>query len=63
MGKKLGRPHSFIDPKVKKPIEDTLSSEELWWNWRKSEKGQWSRWQRRRPDVEMVSIKRKENVF
>ncbi|PSS28903.1 Protein PLASTID TRANSCRIPTIONALLY ACTIVE 12 like [Actinidia chinensis var. chinensis] len=57
LDKKLGCPHSFIDPKVKKPIEDTLSSEELWWNWRKPEKGQWSRWQRRRPDVETVFLK------
>lgn len=55
LDKKLGRPHPFIDPKVKKPIEEPLTSEELWWNWRKPDKEQWSRWQRRRPDVETVS--------
>lgn len=54
MDKKLGRPHPFIDPNAKKPIEELLTSEELWWNWRKPEKKQWSKWQRRRPDVETV---------
>ncbi|KAL6991565.1 Protein PLASTID TRANSCRIPTIONALLY ACTIVE 12, chloroplastic [Sarracenia purpurea var. burkii] len=57
LDKKLGRPHPFIDPKVEKPIEEPLTSEELWWNWRKPEKEQWSRWQRRRPDVETVFLK------
>lgn len=57
LDKKLGLPHPFIDPKVKKPIEDPLTSEELWWNWRKPDKEQWSRWQRRRPDVETVFLK------
>ncbi|XP_056175688.1 protein PLASTID TRANSCRIPTIONALLY ACTIVE 12, chloroplastic isoform X2 [Syzygium oleosum] len=57
LDKKLGRPHPFIDPKVKKPIEEPLTSEELWWNWRKPDKEQWSRWQRRRPDVETVFLK------
>ncbi|CAI9089697.1 OLC1v1024317C1 [Oldenlandia corymbosa var. corymbosa] len=57
LDKKIGRPHPFIDPKAKKPIEEPLSSEELWWNWRKPEKEQWSRWQRRRPDVETVFLK------
>lgn len=57
LDKNLGRPHPFIDPKVRKPIEEPLSSEELWWNWRKSDKEQWSRWQRRRPDVETVFLK------
>lgn len=57
LDKKLGRPHPFIDPKKKKPIEQTLTSNELWWNWRKPEKEQWSRWQRRRPDVETVFLK------
>lgn len=57
LDKKLGRPHPFIDPKVKKPIEEPLTSEELWWNWRKPEKEQWSRWQRRRPDSETVFLK------
>jgi hypothetical protein len=63
LDKKLGRPHPFIDPKVKKPIEEPLTSEELWWNWRKPEKDQWSRWQRRRPDSETVSanIRRKND--
>lgn len=55
LDKELGRPHSFIDPKVKKPIEGSLTSDELWWNWRKPDKEQWSRWQRRRPDSETVS--------
>jgi hypothetical protein len=56
LDKKFGAPHPFIDPKIKKPIEGTLTSEELWWNWRKPEKEQWSRWQRRRPDTETVSL-------
>lgn len=54
LDKRSGNPHPFIDPKAKKPIEKPLTSEELWWNWRKPEKEQWSRWQRRRPDVETV---------
>ncbi|KAJ6301871.1 hypothetical protein OIU77_016057 [Salix suchowensis] len=57
LDKKLGRPHPFIDPKVKKPIQGILSQEELWWNWRKQENEQWSRWQRRKPDVETVFLK------
>ncbi|XP_010275036.1 PREDICTED: protein PLASTID TRANSCRIPTIONALLY ACTIVE 12 [Nelumbo nucifera] len=57
LDKKYGHPHPFVDPKVKKPIEETLSSEELWWNWRKPDKEQWSRWQRRKPDVETVFLK------
>ncbi|KAM6551995.1 hypothetical protein CsatB_001803 [Cannabis sativa] len=57
LDKKLGRPHAFIDPRVKKPIGESLTSEELWWNWRKPDKEQWSRWQRRRPDVETVFLK------
>lgn len=57
LDKKLGRPHPFIDPKVKKPIKEPLTSEELWWNWRKPDEEQWSRWQRRRPDVETVFLK------
>lgn len=61
--KKLGRPHAFIDPKKKKPIEEPLTSEELWWNWRKPDKEQWSRWQRRRPDVETVSACIKKKSF
>lgn len=55
LDKKLGRPHPFIDPTKKKQIEKTLTGDESWWNWRKPEKEQWSRWQRRRPDVETVS--------
>lgn len=54
LDKKIGNPHSFVDPKAKKPIEAPLTNEELWWNWRKPEQEQWSRWQRRRPDVESV---------
>ncbi|KAF8413532.1 hypothetical protein HHK36_001523 [Tetracentron sinense] len=57
LDKKHGHPHPFIDPQVKKPIEEPLTSEELWWNWRKPDKEQWSRWQRRRPDVETVFVK------
>ncbi|XP_057947969.1 protein PLASTID TRANSCRIPTIONALLY ACTIVE 12, chloroplastic isoform X2 [Malania oleifera] len=57
LDKKLGYPHPFVDPKAKKPIENTLPDEELWWNWKKPEKEQWSRWQRRRPDVETVFLK------
>ncbi|XP_031252048.1 protein PLASTID TRANSCRIPTIONALLY ACTIVE 12, chloroplastic-like isoform X2 [Pistacia vera] len=57
LDKKLGRPHPFIDPEKKNTIEEPLTSEELWWNWRKPEKEQWSRWQRRRPDVETVFLK------
>lgn len=57
LDKRLGKPHPFIDPKTKKEIEKPLTSEELWWNWRKPEKEQWSRWQRRRPDVETVFLK------
>ncbi|KAK7303071.1 hypothetical protein RJT34_13970 [Clitoria ternatea] len=57
LDKKLGRPHPFIDPKARKPIEGTLSNDGLWWNWRQPEKEQWSRWQRRRPDVETVFLK------
>jgi hypothetical protein len=41
---------------VKKPIEGILPQEELWWNWRNPENEQWSRWQRRKPDVETVSM-------
>lgn len=59
LDKKLGLPHPFIDPEVKKPIQEPLTSEELWWNWRKPDKEQWSRWQRRRPDVETVSAEKK----
>lgn len=57
LDKKLGRPHPFIDPEAKKPLGEPLTSEELWWNWRKPDKEQWSRWQRRRPDVETVFLK------
>lgn len=57
LDKKFGRPHPFIDPAIDKPIEEPRSSEELWWNWRKPEKEQWSRWQRRKPDVDTVFAK------
>ncbi|KAJ9685065.1 hypothetical protein PVL29_017194 [Vitis rotundifolia] len=56
LDKKLGHPHPFIDPEAKKPLGEPLTSEELWWNWRKPDKEQWSRWQRRRPDVETVKL-------
>ncbi|CAM8994755.1 unnamed protein product [Rhodiola kirilowii] len=54
LNKEIGRPHPFIDPKVKKPKPEQISSDELWWNWRKPDKEQWSRWQRRRPDSETM---------
>ncbi|KAK8919249.1 hypothetical protein KSP39_PZI021229 [Platanthera zijinensis] len=57
LDKRMGRPHSFIDPSKVRPIEEPRSSEDLWWNWRKPEEGQWSRWQRRRPDVDTVFAK------
>lgn len=57
LDKKLGVPHPFVEPKDRKPIENTLTGEELWWNWRQPEKEQWSRWQRRRPDSETVFLK------
>ncbi|KAF3795477.1 PLASTID TRANSCRIPTIONALLY ACTIVE 12 protein [Nymphaea thermarum] len=56
LDKKYGRPHPLIDPDKKKSLEEPLTSEELWWNWRKP-KDTWSRWQRRRPDVETVFTK------
>ena len=63
LDKKLGRPHPFIDPEAKKPLGEPLTSEELWWNWRKPDKEQWSRWQRRRPDVETVSANSKKIII
>ncbi|KAH9609854.1 hypothetical protein KSS87_010781 [Heliosperma pusillum] len=57
LDKKFGRPHAFVNPKDKKPIDEPLTSDELWWNWRKPDKEQWSRWQRRRPNVETVFLK------
>lgn len=57
LDKKMGLPHPFIDPKVKREIDKPLTSDELWWNWRKPEKEQWSQWQRRKPDVETVSMR------
>uniref|UniRef100_A0A7N0RE13 Plastid transcriptionally active 12 n=1 Tax=Kalanchoe fedtschenkoi TaxID=63787 RepID=A0A7N0RE13_KALFE len=57
VNKEIGLPHPFIDPKVKKPKPEQLSSDELWWNWRKPDQEQWSRWQRRRPDSETVFLK------
>ncbi|RXH98926.1 hypothetical protein DVH24_011251 [Malus domestica] len=57
LDKKLGRPHPSIDPETKKPLGEPLTSDELWWNWRKPEKENWSRWQRRRPDSETVFLK------
>lgn len=43
--------------KKRKPIKEPLTSEELWWNWRKPDKEQWSRWQKKRPDAETVFLK------
>ncbi|GJX37675.1 protein plastid transcriptionally active 12, chloroplastic [Tanacetum coccineum] len=42
---------------VRKLIKEPLTSEELWWNWRKLDKEQWSRWQKKRPDAETVFLK------
>ncbi|GJR83202.1 protein plastid transcriptionally active 12, chloroplastic [Tanacetum coccineum] len=42
---------------VRKLIREPLTSEELWWNWRKLDKEQWSRWQKKRPDAETVFLK------
>ncbi|XP_051128199.1 protein PLASTID TRANSCRIPTIONALLY ACTIVE 12, chloroplastic [Andrographis paniculata] len=56
LDKAIGNPHPFVDPKTKKPMDEPLTSEELWWNWRKPAQEQWSRWQRRRPDVETVFL-------
>ncbi|CAL9751361.1 unnamed protein product [Musa acuminata subsp. burmannicoides] len=57
LDKEMGLPHPFVDPALDKPIEEPRTSEDLWWNWRKPEKEQWSRWQRRRPDVDTVFAK------
>ncbi|KAL7582630.1 hypothetical protein Lser_V15G42768 [Lactuca serriola] len=57
LDKKIGNPHPFIDPQKRKPIKEPLTSEELWWNWRKPDKEQWSRWQKKRPDAETVFLK------
>ncbi|PKA57002.1 hypothetical protein AXF42_Ash002306 [Apostasia shenzhenica] len=57
LDKKIGRPHPFVDPSKVRPVEEPKSSDDLWWNWRKPEKEQWSRWQRRRPDVDTVFAK------
>ncbi|GJT87510.1 protein plastid transcriptionally active 12, chloroplastic [Tanacetum coccineum] len=55
--KKTWTAPSVIDPKVRKLIKEPLTSEELWWNWRKLDKEQWSRWQKKRPDAETVFLK------
>ncbi|XP_073107772.1 protein PLASTID TRANSCRIPTIONALLY ACTIVE 12, chloroplastic isoform X2 [Elaeis guineensis] len=57
LDKEMGRPHAFVDPASSKPIEEPQTSEDLWWNWRKPDEEQWSRWQRRRPDVDTVFAK------
>ncbi|KAL4557888.1 hypothetical protein LXL04_036082 [Taraxacum kok-saghyz] len=57
LDKKIGNPHPFIDPKKRREIKEPLTSEELWWNWRKPDKQQWSRWQKKRPDAETVFLK------
>lgn len=56
LDKEMGQPHPFVDPASSKPIEEPRTSEDLWWNWRKPDEEQWSRWQRRRPDVDTVSL-------
>ena len=56
MDKMMGRPHPFIDPSKAMSLGEPKTSEELWWHWRrKNDKDVWSRWQRRRPDVDTVS--------
>lgn len=56
MDKMMGRPHPFIDPAKAMSLGEPKTSEELWWHWRrKNDKDVWSRWQRRRPDVDTVS--------
>ncbi|GJM93008.1 hypothetical protein PR202_ga09519 [Eleusine coracana subsp. coracana] len=58
MGKMMGRPHPFIDPAKVMSLGEPKTSEELWWHWRrKNDKDVWSRWQRRRPDVDTVFAK------
>nr|KAJ0225472.1 hypothetical protein LSAT_V11C100038090 [Lactuca sativa] len=57
LDKKIGNPHPFIDPHKRKPIKEPLTCEELWWNWRKPEKEQWSMWQKKRSDAETVFLK------
>lgn len=57
LDKRAGRSHPFIDPKVRRTVGEPLSSEELWWQWREPKEGYWSRWQRRRPDVETAFVK------
>jgi hypothetical protein len=57
MDKMMGRPHPFIDPAKAMSLGEPKTSEELWWHWRrKNDKDVWSRWQRRRPDVDTVSF-------
>ncbi|KAJ3698800.1 hypothetical protein LUZ61_002505 [Rhynchospora tenuis] len=55
LDKQVGNPHPFINPDTARTIENVRTSDDLWWNWRRSER--WSRWQRRRPDVDTVFAK------
>lgn len=52
LDKHIGNPHPFINPETARTIENIRSSDDLWWNWRQSER--WSRWQRPRPNSDTV---------
>ncbi|XP_078176442.1 plastid transcriptionally active 12 [Carex rostrata] len=55
LDKHIGNPHPFINPETARTIENIRSSDDLWWNWRRSER--WSRWQRPRPNADTVLAK------
>jgi hypothetical protein len=52
LDKQMGNPHPFINPDTARTLENIRTSDDLWWNWRRTER--WSRWQKRRPDVDTV---------
>lgn len=52
LDKQIGNPHPFINPETARTLENIRTSDDLWWNWRRSER--WSRWQRRKADVDTV---------
>eukprot|EP01018_Ginkgo_biloba_P030417 Gb_08037 [translate_table: standard] len=57
LARKYGEPHPFIrQNSEKKSLNETLSNEELWWNWRKFPEGKepWSAWHKRAPDVDTL---------
>ncbi|KAJ4763735.1 Protein PLASTID TRANSCRIPTIONALLY ACTIVE 12 [Rhynchospora pubera] len=55
LDKQVGNPHPFINLDTARTIENVRTSDDLWWNWRRSER--WSRWQKKRPDVDRVFAK------